>query len=488
MRAVDLAIVGAGPAGMAAALMAVEHGLRVVVIDEQQQAGGQILRQPPAAIRVRNWLRDNVYRRQQQLLQRAQQDDRIEWYWQTTVLGFLDRDPHDPENQRLWLHGPDDISELSARSVLVAAGCHDLAVPFPGWNLPGVMAAGGLQAMVKSQQVVPGERFVFTGSHPLQLIVADQIRQGGGEVAAVLFVQPLGAMLGVLKRPLLMLRHLTKLLHMGGVMWRLRKAGVPVRFGTAVVAARGERQLSTVRVARVQNGVFEPKHTQEEITCDRLGVCYSFLVASELPRQAGAAVTWSTERGGWVVEADGWQRSSVVGLYVAGETTGVAGADVAREEGELAALGVLQDQGVLDAVQAGKKAASIRRRLCSAQEFAAVLAQISLPPWSVFEQLLEDTATLCKCQGISVGEFGDVLQEHRSIATANAAKLRSRTGMGLCQGRYCSYFVTRLLAKHGGISESEVGAFSARSPVKPVPIADILAREEVLRKGQEQNI
>ncbi|MEQ9462486.1 MAG: FAD-dependent oxidoreductase [Haliea sp.] len=477
MRPVDLAIVGAGPAGMAAALTAVAHGLRVVVIDEQQQAGGQILRQPPAAIRVRNWLRDRVYRRQQQLLQRAQQDSRIEWCWQTTVLGFLDRDPHDPTSQRLWLHGPEGTRELAARSVLVAAGCHDLAVPFPGWNLPGVMATGGLQAMVKSQQLVPGKRFVLAGSHPLQLIVADQIHRGGGEVAAVLFAQPLGAMLGVRKRPLLMLRHLSKLLHIGGVMWRLWRAGIPVRFGSTVVAAEGERQLAAVRVARLRDGVFEPQQTREEIACDHLGVCYSFLVASELPRQAGAAVSWSAERGGWIVDVDGWQRSSVAGLYAAGETTGVAGADVAREEGELAALAVLLDQGVLDAARAEKMAAPVRRRLASLREFAAVLAQISLPPWRVFEQLLTDSTTLCKCQGISVGQFGDLLQEHSSIATANSAKLRSRTGMGLCQGRYCGYFVTRLLARHGDISEAEVGPFSARSPVKPVPIADILARE-----------
>jgi len=480
VKQVDLAIVGAGPAGMAAALTAVEHGLQVVVIDEQFQAGGQILRQPPAAIRVRDWLRDRVYRRPQQLLHRAQGDSRINWCWQTTVLGFLDNEDPDSAGHRLWLHGPEGVTEVSARSVLVAAGCHDLAVPFPGWNLPGVMAAGGLQALVKSQQIVPGRRFVFTGSHPLQLIVADQIQQAGGEVAAVLFVQPIGGMLAVLKRPLLMLRHLGKLMYIGKVMWRLRRAGVPVRFGSTVVAAQGEQQLTTVRVARLRDGVFEAETAWEEIACDHLGVCYSFLVASELPRQVGAAVSWSADRGGWLVDVDDWQRTSVAGLYAAGETTGVAGADVAREEGELAALAVLQDQGVIDSARAVASATPIRRRLAGLQEFASVLAGTALPPWSVFEQLLDEDTTLCKCQGISVGQFSELLQQHNTIATANSAKLRSRTGMGLCQGRYCGYFVTRLLARHGDTSETEVGPFSARAPIKPVPIADILAREQDL--------
>lgn len=478
MTPVDLAIVGAGPAGMAAALTAAEHGLQVVVIDEQLQAGGQILRQPPASIRVRSWLRDRVYRRQQQLLQRAERDERIHWRWQTTVLGFLDNEAHDAVGHRLWLQGPDGVTELTARSVMVAAGCHDLAVPFPGWNLPGVMATGGLQAMVKSQQLVPGRRFVFAGSHPLQLIVADQIQQAGGEVAAVLFAQSLGEMLAVLKRPLRMLPHVAKLMHIGMVMWRLRSAGVPIRFGCTVVRAEGKQQLTAVRVARLRDGVFEPEADREEIPCDHLGICYSFLVASELPRQAGAAVSWSAERGGWLVDVDDWQRSSIAGLYAAGETTGVAGADVAREEGELAALAVLQDLGNIDSARAVELAAPIRRRLSGLREFADALASIALPSWGVFEQLLDEATTLCKCQGISVGQFRDLIQNHGTITTANSARLRSRTGMGLCQGRYCGYFVTRLLARHGETSEAAVGPFSARSPIKPVPIADIVAREQ----------
>ncbi|QIB64148.1 FAD-dependent oxidoreductase [Kineobactrum salinum] len=477
MKQVDLAIVGAGPAGMAAALTAVEHGLQVVVIDEQQRAGGQILRQPPVAIRVRGWLRDRVYRRQQRLLQRAQKDDRINWCWQTTVLGFLDSDEQDQGGHRLWLHGPAGVTVVHAASVLVVTGCHDLAVPFPGWNLPGVMAAGGLQAMVKSQQLVPGQRFVFAGSHPLQLIVADQIRQAGGEVAAVLFVQSFGSMLTVLQRPLLMLRHTGKMLHMARVMWRLWRAGVPIRFDSTVVAARGEQKLTGVRVASLRQGAAEPGAEQQEIACDHLGTCYSFLVASELPRQAGAAASWSAERGGWIVDVDAWQRTSVPALYAAGETTGVAGAEVAQEEGVLATLGILLDRGIIDCAQATDLARPVRRRLTGLREFAAVLAGIAMPPWSVFEQLLGDDTTLCKCQDISVGQFRELLQQHTTIVTADSAKLRSRVGMGLCQGRYCGYFVTRILARHGNTSETAVGPFSARSPIKPVPIADILASE-----------
>jgi len=473
-QTVDLAIIGAGPAGMAAALTAVEAGLSVRVIDEQARAGGQILRQPPRAFQVAGWLAERVYRRPRAVLATVEQHPQIEWCWQTTVLGVLDEGARLPgQPHRLWLHGPSGSTELAARAVLIAAGCHDMAMPFPGWNLPGVMAAGGVQAMVKSQQFLPGERFVFAGTHPLQLIVAEQMLRAGGIVAGVYFAQPFARFLQVLRDPLLLAQNATRMLYIAKVLWRLRRAGVPVHFSRTVVAAEGQCRLERVAVAAVSpdGRTVTPKGF---IAADRLGVCYSFLVTSELARQAGAAVQWSADQGGWVVITDTWQRTAVPGLYAAGETTGVAGAEAALESGRLAALAALADLGTLSAEAAAARARPVQRKLGSLRRFASLLAEVAMPPEQLFDTLMDDTVVLCKCQEITAGTVREALLRYPAMLTANAVKLRTRVGMGLCQGRYCSYPLTRLIAAQTGRSEAAIGPFRAQLPIRPVPISELV--------------
>ncbi len=159
----DLAIVGAGPAGMAAAEAASDQGLKTVIIDDQSSAGGQILRRPPAAFSVQDWLPQRIYRHLHRLYQRfrqLEQQDSLTHLHGTAVLGISPEDGHFV----LYVNGANGFEPLQADRVLVASGCFDMPLAFPGAQLPGVMATGGLQAFFKSQQIVPGERFLFVGA------------------------------------------------------------------------------------------------------------------------------------------------------------------------------------------------------------------------------------------------------------------------------------------------------------------------------------
>lgn len=471
MAKTDLAIIGAGPAGMAAAETASQCGLNVTVVDEQGKPGGQILRQPPKEFRVANWLDGKTYRQGKALLHRAENNPAINWLPRSTVSGIFPQQETGLDCRfRLLVDSAGKAHSLDAEAVLIAPGCYDMPVVFPGWNLPGVMAAGGIQAFIKSQQFLPGQRFVFSGSHPLQLVVADQIVQAGGEVAAVLFAQSRFRALELLRQPAVVLQNFGKFGQTAAILARLRRAGVPVRFQQTLVRANGDDALRSVTVAPVGADGLIRMQDSEDIDCDRLGVCYGFLASSELARQCGAECHWDSARGGWIARHDEWMRSSVEQVFVAGEITAVAGSDVAAAEGELAAIGCAAGLGRISPELAGKLAGPVRRKLQRLNRFARLLGALSWPGAGLLDQLMAETATVCKCEELTVGDILGLLQANPHIASVNSAKLLSRTGMGLCQGRYCHHALTRLLSRQLGVPEPAVGAFTARFPAKPIEI------------------
>ena len=479
----ELVIVGAGPAGMAAAEAALECGVDVTVIDEQRRPGGQIYRQPPPEFTVPNWLSASTYRAGKALLSRVAAHQQIRWRMQSTVAGLgssrmgSSSKSNDKGRFTMVVDGPHGTEQLSADAVLIAPGCYDLPVNFPGWNLPGVMAAGGIQAFVKSQQLIPGERFLFVGTHPLQLVVADQIVQAGGNVAGVYFAQKRSRAWDMMRTPLTALRSFDKLAQTAGTLWRLRRAGVPVVFGHTLVQANGEQALRSVTVAPIDSAGKLRREKAREIACDRLGVCFSFVASSELARQAGAECQWDAARGGWIARHDDWMRSTEPDLYVAGEITGVAGSEVAALEGRLAGVGCALGLGRIDEARANEFSASTRQALQRKQQFASMLSQLSWPGFPLLDQLASETVTLCKCEEITVGAVQNALQENPHITTASAAKLLSRVGMGLCQGRYCHFSLTRLMAKQLGLTEDRIGPFTCRFPAKPVVIDALIGPE-----------
>jgi len=460
---------------MAAALAGQECGLHVTVIDEQAKPGGQILRQPPKQFTVTGWLEDRVYREAKTLLNQASEKSAIIWQFHSAVSAIVSPGVHD--NFTLIIAGQNGIRELLAKRVLITPGCFDMPVLFPGCNLPGVMASGGIQAFVKCQQLVPGERFLFVGSHPLQLIVADQIVKAGGKVAGVIFAQSRSRMLALLKSPFTVLRNFDKFAQVGAAIGRLYKAGVPITFNQTIVRANGEDILQSATVAPIANDGLIQKTSTSDIKCDRLGICFGFLAATELAWQAGVECIWDAKRGGWITIHDEWMRSTVPGISVAGEITAIAGADVAALEGQIAAYGCASSLGSVSLQQVEKLSVLPRLKVKRLRRFARILTELSWPGASLLDQLESDSVNLCKCEEVTIGSFFRMMQLNPHITTANSAKLLSRAGMGLCQGRYCQYSVTRLMARQLGVSENKIGAFTSRFPAKAIAIHDLLKCE-----------
>lgn len=476
----DVAIVGAGPAGLGAAAVLRERGVEVTLLDEQPRAGGQILRQPPRTFAVERWLPAKLYDRVKGALRAVDERTDIDWRLSSSVLGILRPSPYRTREHRaghqLWVQGPSGCYFLHAKTVLVAAGCYERPLAFPGWTLPGVMGAGAIQGFVKSQQLVPGNRFVLAGSHPLQLVVADQLLSAGADVAAVVFTQRMQSVLAALAHPGVLIRNSRQFLETAHILRRLRRAGVPVIFDASILRAEGKHSVERAVIATLNtDGTIDNERTRV-IECDRIGVCHGFLASSELPRQAGANVQWREHEGGWLVEHDEWFQSSVGNLFVAGEVTGVAGADAALEKGRIAAAGILRALGRVDARQAGELARPGRRRLAGIERFARVLHELARPPQHLADATMTGDAILCRCESIRRSEFERQLQENPHVVSSDAAKLLTRVGMGLCQGRMCGDNAARTLASMRGLSATDVGPFQAQAPVKPV-LLGILARD-----------
>ncbi|MEH6610744.1 MAG: NAD(P)/FAD-dependent oxidoreductase [Halioglobus sp.] len=461
----DLAIIGAGPAGMAAAEAACEHGMRAVIIDQQEQAGGQILRRPPASFSVRAWLQQRVYRQLHQLYARFIKLDKLTHLHGTTVLGIGVEEHHFV----LHINGPSGLEPLLASRVLVASGCFDMPLVFPGAQLPGVMATGGMQAFLKSQQIIPGKRFLFVGSHPLQLIVANQIAKAGGDVAGVFFSPSLSKYLAVLRSPLVLLRQLPNMLFFVGVLAQLLLRRVPVKFGTELVSANGDNALEDVVLKQDSSST-----NMKPIACDRLGLCFGFLTNNDLVRQVGVVCSWSQNAGGWIADHDQGMRASVSGIYVAGETTGVAGASVACLEGRLAALSAACDSGKMEQPAYDTACGAVHAPLKGARAFAQLLAEASYPGDATIQRAMSDDAYLCKCEEVTVGSVRATLAQHPDVSDLNALKLLTRCGMGHCQGRYCHYQSRFLLATDRNLPVESMAGFTARFPIRPTSIGELI--------------
>jgi D-hydroxyproline dehydrogenase subunit alpha len=472
----DLAIIGGGPAGMAAAAVARAEGLAVCLLDEQPRFGGQLYRQPPREFRVASWLPGAIYRKGKALIARVEGLAGLDHIAPATVWACFKvcGDGKRVIGHDLLFHDDETIGRVRARRVLIACGCYEAPVPFPGWQLSGVMSAGAIQTLLKSQRVAAGRSIVLAGTHPLLFVVAEQLLSAGIPPAALVVAQRAAAAWRLARAPRTALTGARQLGATLGTLIRLRRARVPVLFGHGVVEALGKDQLESVRVRELGgagNGLLIP--------CDALGVCYGFLPSSELARQAGAKHVWARE-GGWVIECDDYMRSSVPGLSVAGEITGVAGGEAAALSGEIAALGVARDSGRMSVEAAERRRLPLQRRWRRLRRFAAVLAELSTPSPEFIAATSERSALLCRCEDVTVGQLEDAVRADPGVASASTAKLLTRVGMGYCQGRMCEINVRRVVARERKINLSEVAGFVVRPPVKPVPLAALAAYPQAL--------
>ena len=457
MTSSEVVIVGAGPAGSAAALVAAEHGLDVTLVDEHPAPGGQIYRaavipglHPTAETHRGDLLREQL----------ARESDRVRILSGHVAWGVFG-------GRRLAVTGPDGWQLIEAGQLVLAPGAYEYVPPFPGWTLPGVMTPGAAQLLVKSQGVVPAGRVLVAGTGPFLLVVALGLHEAGVEVV--------GVCEAVRRRDVLwklpgLFADLGMLRQGREYLGRLKRAGIPLWTGRLVTAAVGDLQLQQVELAACNGGWIPDRARRQTLDVDMLCVGYGFVPRTGLAQLAGCELAYRDEIGGWVPRVDEWGGTSVEGVWSAGDGAGVAGAIVAELEGQLAGLGLAHRAGAIDLARRDSLAAPLHRRAARLARFRRALDRLSRVRPGLSE-LAGDETVVCRCEELLRREIDEAVAAGNR--TLRSLKVATRVGMGPCQGAMCWPALARDLTTRHAIDATESGPLSVRPPLVPVTLGTL---------------
>ncbi|KAF2413521.1 FAD/NAD(P)-binding oxidoreductase [Microbacterium sp. B35-04] len=474
----ELAVIGAGPAGLSAAVAAAERGLAVALVDAGQQSGGQYWRHPDEqhldaferheSTGHHHW---SQYRDLRARLRRAVEGGRL-----VHVAGRhvwrIDRDETLLVLRTTFTSDEDatDAGEPAVRAerVVLATGAYDRQLPLPGWTTPGVMAAGGVQALLKANQVAAGRRAVVAGTGPFLLSVAAGLADAGVEVVAVCDANALSRWAAT---PLRAIQEPGKLLEGIGYAAAFLKHRIALRTRTIVAAVSGEGRVSRVTLAGVDaRGRIQPG-TERTVEADLVALGWGFTPQLELAIGVGAKTRVDVDDS-LVAVADADQRASVPGVYLAGEVTGIGGAVQSCAEGELAALTAAVDAGRADDP---RRRARLRRRIARGRRFAVGMHQASPVPAEWTTWLAADT-TVCRCEEVDAGAVA-VTVHGLGADDPRDVRVTARPGMGLCQGRVCGFALSCLVSAQTGrpAGPADLEPLAKRPLATPVKVADLAA-------------
>ncbi len=448
----DLVIVGAGPAGIAAAVEACAHRLSVLVLDENRTAGGRIWeslerRAARSADDPRPFTNDDA--RALQLVTRFKASG-ADIRQGATVWAIQ------PGGQVLWSDAGAAHS-VTAAHILLATGTTERPMPVPGWTRPGVMTVGAAQILLKSGGLVPDGEVWLAGQGPLLLLYAVQVIEAGGRLAGVLDLSAgtLAQALPALPRALRAPSYLAK-----GIRWRLalRRAKVPWIRATEV-AAQGERRLASV--------TFTADGKVQTHAADLLLLHDGVIPSVHITRALGVAHDWDAAAQCWVPQVDGWGVTSDPIVSVAGDGAGIGGVEAAVLSGRIAALGIAQSLGRISI--AARDAAAAPLHTVRARHLAVrPLLHALFPP---LHPRLADETIVCRCEEVTAGDLRQAVAF--GCLGPNQAKAFTRCGMGPCQSRMCGPTAAAVIAEARGVPVAEIEPMRLRFPTRPVFLEDV---------------
>lgn len=461
----DVIVVGAGPAGMSAAVELAAGGCRVIVLDMQPAPGGQIFRALEANYGSRPGTDSLLaalgptYHAGKALIQEFRASAGIDYRPETTVWDVR------ADGTVGWLKG-EAAGYLRAPHVLLANGAMERPTPFPGWTLPGVMTAGAVQTLLKAGRLQPEGRIVLVGTGPLIFLLAEQLRRLGVRPVLVARTDKLKDKLAAFTR--LRLVSMPALLKGANWLTRLRMAGILMLTGVSDIRAFGKDRVESVS--------FTAAGKTFDTGCDLLVVHDGIVPSIDLAHCAGLALEWQSADASWrpKTSPDG-QAEMTPGpaltpgpcrIRISGDARLIGGAEAAVAHGRHAAGAILAELGKAAAMR-GKGTAE--RTLPAVQNALAVRLFIdaAFPP-GLSGQLPDDETIVCRCEEITAGSLRANI---RAGATdMNLIRGVARCGMGPCQGRNCSVTLARLLTEDNPQGVTPPVPFRARPPLRPLPL------------------
>jgi NADPH-dependent 2,4-dienoyl-CoA reductase/sulfur reductase-like enzyme len=456
MQKSDLVVIGAGPAGMAAAFTAAEAGLSVTILDEQPRGGGQIYRDVDRATAHRGAILGKDFT-----------------YGKALTKGLLHKGITHVTDAVVWAIEDDfriaysrngKATQIAAGKIILATGALERPMPLPGWTLPGVMTAGAGQILLKQSGIV-ARRAVLVGSGPLLYLIAAQMVRAGTPPLAMVETQTRADMIRGARHLGGALRGWRYLVKGAGLLGRIIRAGVPRYTSATDITITGQSKAESV--------TFQRGGKTHTIPCDTVLLHHGVVPNTQTARSIDIAHLWDDSQKCFAPQVDAWGATPTTGVFIAGDGTGIGGAKVAEIAGRLAALNVVHTVGKLSEADRDRQAAPLFS--AKAKELAVrPFLDTAYPPFAPALLPADDTV-ICRCEEITAG----AIRGYAKIGCLgpNQTKAFGRAGMGPCQGRYCGLTVTALLADANGRTPDDIGYYRIRAPLKPITLGELASMD-----------
>lgn len=455
----DVVVIGAGPAGLAAAIELSETGALTLLLDENQAVGGQIYRgieaaRTPDLERLGSDYACGLTLADQFRQSRAFHAPRAT-VWDIDTTGVEGGD-----DLRVSLSLGGSAASIRAGHVILATGAMERPMPFPGWTKPGVMTAGAAQIALKTAGLVPKGKVVVAGSGPLLYLLTSQLLDAGSTISAVLDTTPRGNWLRA--APHAPGFAFSAYVGKGLKLLRSVRTRVKVTGGVDGLEALGSARLDGVRI--VAHG------KTSTVPADLLLIHNGVIPNTNFSNAIGCEHRWSEGQRAFVPVLGSLFETSIVGVSIAGDGGGIAGAAAAEVSGRIAALGALMRLDLGDRARHIRAADVLRRRWRGLSKGRAFLDTLYAPN-RAFLTPGDDLTVVCRCEEITAGQIRGAIE--LGVAGPNQLKTFLRCGMGPCQGRLCATTISEMISDARKVSPAETGTYRLRAPVKPVRLAEI---------------
>jgi NADPH-dependent 2,4-dienoyl-CoA reductase/sulfur reductase-like enzyme len=458
-ESVDVAVIGAGPAGLAAATQAARAGLSVVLLDEQEAVGGQIYRAIERSdVQRRNILGPDYAAGSALAGAFARSGARYvpnASVWQVT----RERSVHYLKDGK--------VASFEAKRVVLATGALERPFPIPGWTLPGVMTAGAAQILLKSAGEVPTEPPILVGCGPLLYLLGWQYVRAGVPIRALVDTTRHDDRWRAKRHMLSALRawpYLSKGLQL---MRTLREAGVPMH--EAADDLRVESGIDEDGSERARALHFSVRGVSHRIEANVILLHQGVVPNTQFTQSLRASHTWDEAQLCFAPVTDQWGELDVPGIFVAGDGGGIGGAQAAETQGEVTALAIAAQLGAIDTAARNRSAAPLLRRLGDVMRIRPFLDSLYRPRDE--NRVPKDEVIVCRCEEVTAGELRHFVK--LGCLGPNQAKSFGRCGMGPCQGRLCGLTVTEVIADARDVAPATVGYYRIRPPIKPLTLGEL---------------
>ena len=452
-RKYDVIVIGAGPSGVSSAINCAKKGLTVLIVDLNSNTGGQIYRAPPKTYK-------NVSKKLEENEIQKNLSDQIKKYKIETAY-----------NHTVWQVSPGfkvnafnetSTIEWQSKSLIIATGTYEKIIPFEGWTIPGVIGLAACTVIIKAHHFIPSKKIILAGNGPLLMLVAYYIIKFGGKIDAIVDTS---SKIDWIKSTLSLMTNPKNF--RDGIKWvfKILLNRIPIYSNSTIEKAFEVDGGIKVILRNLKTG------KTKNIISETIAIGHGLIPSTDITRLLRADHIYDEQKGGWIAKVDRFLRSSVSGVYLAGDGAGISGALAASDKGLLASLALLFDKKIITQNEFDHDSHKILKKLDKYDMFAKAISKLNSTPKKLIKNI-ENGTVICRCEDITKGEIlRAVDQGARDI---NQIKSWTRLGMGPCQGRTCQYSTSKIVAEYLNCEIDDLGYLAGRSPIRPVPLDRVI--------------